>query len=280
MSDWLRASLIRLYPEGWRRRYGEEFAALLAARRLTPAAIGDVALGALDAHLQQGSLTMGRQRWSLYGRWLLLHAALGVAAFVLLEQLHGAGPRPAVLRHGVAVVLLACLVIGGVAQWLVLRRHLRLSAWWLLATVAGAGAGASALLLLGQRSRLSRGIFHGMFPEDLVLWAAICGVIGTGQWLQLRRTNRRAGWWVLASAVAGAGLLPANAIAAGVMRALANSAPVMEHYARPYALEWLAFRGIAGGILYALVTGLALAWLYRPPAQARAQPVASGVSGS
>jgi hypothetical protein len=43
--------LLRRYPEAWRRRYGDEFEALLAERPLGPFDVADVLLGALDAHL-------------------------------------------------------------------------------------------------------------------------------------------------------------------------------------------------------------------------------------
>jgi hypothetical protein len=43
--------LLRLYPPGWRGRYGEEFAALLAETRLSPFVVCDVVFGAVDARL-------------------------------------------------------------------------------------------------------------------------------------------------------------------------------------------------------------------------------------
>ncbi len=43
--------LLRLYPRDWRARYGDEFRALLEARPLTLTDALDVALNALDAHL-------------------------------------------------------------------------------------------------------------------------------------------------------------------------------------------------------------------------------------
>jgi hypothetical protein len=46
-----RTWLLRLYPTAWRSRYGEEFAALLDDYPLTPFALLDVCLGALDAHI-------------------------------------------------------------------------------------------------------------------------------------------------------------------------------------------------------------------------------------
>lgn len=41
--------LVRLYPPAWRRRYGDELAALLAEETLSPAALLDLLGGALDA---------------------------------------------------------------------------------------------------------------------------------------------------------------------------------------------------------------------------------------
>ena len=43
--------LIALYPAHWRRRYGEEFRAVLEMRPLGPFDVADVVLGALDARL-------------------------------------------------------------------------------------------------------------------------------------------------------------------------------------------------------------------------------------
>lgn len=46
--------LLLLYPRDWRARYGDEFAALLEEIPLTPLALLDVLLGALDARLAPG----------------------------------------------------------------------------------------------------------------------------------------------------------------------------------------------------------------------------------
>jgi len=45
--------LIALYPAHWRRRYGEEFRAVLETRPLGPFDVADVLLGALDARLSR-----------------------------------------------------------------------------------------------------------------------------------------------------------------------------------------------------------------------------------
>jgi hypothetical protein len=43
--------LLAVYPAGWRRRYGEEFRAVLESRPLGPFDVADVLIGALDARL-------------------------------------------------------------------------------------------------------------------------------------------------------------------------------------------------------------------------------------
>lgn len=43
--------LLRCYPARWRARDGDEFAAVLEVRPLSPFDVADVLLGALDAHL-------------------------------------------------------------------------------------------------------------------------------------------------------------------------------------------------------------------------------------
>jgi drug/metabolite transporter (DMT)-like permease len=43
--------MLRLYPARWRKRYGEEFAAVLAEQRASLGLVFDVLAGAIDAHL-------------------------------------------------------------------------------------------------------------------------------------------------------------------------------------------------------------------------------------
>jgi hypothetical protein len=62
--------LLALYPARWRRRYGEEFRAMLESRPLGPFDVADVLLGALDARstrfrLLQGSESRGGQNMVL-----------------------------------------------------------------------------------------------------------------------------------------------------------------------------------------------------------------------
>ena len=45
-------ALLRLYPKAWRDLYGNEFAAILAAQRMSPRLLLDIIGGAVDARLQ------------------------------------------------------------------------------------------------------------------------------------------------------------------------------------------------------------------------------------
>jgi DnaJ family protein C protein 28 len=51
-GDVKRSWLLALYPKAWRKRYGEEFLALLEETPLSPRAVADCLFGALDARLR------------------------------------------------------------------------------------------------------------------------------------------------------------------------------------------------------------------------------------
>jgi hypothetical protein len=53
--------LLRLYPRAWRRRYEDEFAAVLEQQPTSFRLILDVILGAIDAHLWPQALTAGHE---------------------------------------------------------------------------------------------------------------------------------------------------------------------------------------------------------------------------
>jgi hypothetical protein len=71
--------LLRLYPERWRARYGDEFVLVLADRPLGPFDIADVLLGALDAHLH----LRGHESASQHGRGVPMTLRMGGYAAIL-----------------------------------------------------------------------------------------------------------------------------------------------------------------------------------------------------
>jgi len=111
----------------------------------------------------------------------------------------------------------------GVTQWLVLRSRLPNSYWWILATAVGWFCG--------------RLIALGFFPPEygILAGSALGAVVGSCQWLILRKSVHRAYWWVIIS-----------------------------------ILGWTwAMTGVLGtyliGAVVGAVTGIALDFLYRQP---------------
>ncbi len=72
------ASLVRLYPRSWRRRYGDEMHALLDAGPLRPRASLDLARGALDAWLHPATPSRVPALAALVGGGLWTVAAAAV----------------------------------------------------------------------------------------------------------------------------------------------------------------------------------------------------------
>jgi hypothetical protein len=76
----MRSLILRLYPRRWRRRYGDEFGALLKEIRVTPLVVLDVLRGAAGARW--------RQSWRPVASGLValpfLVLAAGLAEFCLL----------------------------------------------------------------------------------------------------------------------------------------------------------------------------------------------------
>ena len=84
----------------------------------------------------------------------------------------------------------------GIGQWVLMRRHLERSVWWIVATVVGLAV-AGALMGTGTTEELAR---RGLNTETvgLVLGAAA----GVAQWVVLRLRSPRAIWWIPANVAA------------------------------------------------------------------------------
>jgi hypothetical protein len=133
-------------------------------------------------------------------------------------------------------------VITGSLQWLVLRRQIAGSGWWVLASIAAAAV--VGVVAFGV------GAVHP--PAGWVAGVGLFGtVVGVLQWLVLRQLRARAGWWVFAST---AGWL-AGGPGVGFVTWLVDG-PLGSFLAWPTL-----------GIVYGVVTGAALVWLWRqgPP---------------
>jgi hypothetical protein len=153
------------------------------------------------------------------------------------------------LTHGVLGGRFAHAILGivlgigiGAMQWLVLRRRLSRTGWWILATVA-VGYTIVHAGFMGFSASVNS-------LNALLRWTGIVAfggaVTGVLQWLVLRPQISRSGWWVLISTVSwGLSVTVARAFSWGVDDADAFGALI-----------------VTGAIL-GTVTGAALIWLLR-----------------
>ena len=145
--------------------------------------------------------------------------------------------------------LILVLVPPAVAQWLLLRRLLGLTPWWLVTIPLG------CLAFAGLVAAIPSGLWQVVDDEGIgtlsILSAILGALIGLGQWLILRRRVSGAEIWVAASA-AGIGLGFAAVLSTGLLDRSGFAA---------YAVVVLT---------YAMLSGAALAWMLARPAPMRA----------
>lgn len=74
---------------------------------------------------------------------------------------------------------------------------------WVAFSVAAAAVAGIVTLPLGARWSISHltGVSEGSLPSFVFGAVGAGAIIGTGQWLVLRKVAQQAGWWVLASAL-------------------------------------------------------------------------------
>jgi hypothetical protein len=183
-----------------------------------------------------------RPGWRIWFLWLMA-GAVGWGVGVEVGSLGVPGGLKS-LQSSPNIILAGYLgvaaggILGGVLQWLVLRRQITRAGRWVLASLGAAAV--VGVVIFGV----------GMVNADVgwVGGAVLFGtVVGALQWLVLRRQVARAGWWVLASTVGWVVGMPLGGI-----------------------FGWLAL-----GAAYGAITGTALVWLLRqaPPGADHASAV-------
>jgi hypothetical protein len=155
--------------------------------------------------------------------WLLANflafaagGALGGGTLRILEQPYYGSNVSAIdaayiqaISAGLSFAIFGALV--GTAHWLVLRRALR-AGWWAPATCLGWGLAGAASAFNAGGSVSTIGPEAGPLPPLLALLVVpplVVLLLGSGQWLLLRREFDGAGWWALVNVVgliAGFGL--------------------------------------------------------------------------
>jgi len=174
------ALLLALYPVRWRRRYGEEFRAVLESRPLGPFDVADVLLGALDARL-----TPNRLPDSAGGHLMLLRigglgAVLGgMAWFVgiaVSSGIGGDGGRPWVGLMLLGTVGLLVALIGLSA----FQGHRDPTLAWVAVIIPGAGAAVASIGIAGMLVLPENGSLLGIWsPWDLWILGMFANLIGS-----------------------------------------------------------------------------------------------------
>ncbi len=206
--------------------------------------------------------SIGTAQWLVLRRqvsqtvWWVLASTVGLAvgnavALAVFEAVGLTGGSH--FSGGAVAFVLFGAVAGasvGIAQWLVLRRHIPGAGWWVLASTVGLPVGFAVGFAVLEAVGLTGGSHFSGGAGSLVLFGAVAGAsVGIAQWLVLRRYIPGAGWWVLASIVGSAAAFAVIfTVTAGVEETVGY-----------------AGGGAVGGALYGAITGAALVWLLRQP---------------
>jgi hypothetical protein len=144
--------------------------------------------------------------------------------------------------------------VMGVAQGLVLRRHTPMNAWWVLASIVGGALGLALGMPMADALMLPSSVPTVRGAATAIAWrvaiqagvtGAVVGIVmGSAQWLVLRRFIRSAGWWVI---VNGLGWMAALGLGAAII----NGAGL---------IGALLLSGLTGGV----ITGIVMQrWLHQ-----------------
>jgi len=176
------ALLLRLYPAAWRRRYGDEFAAVLEERPLGPFDVADVLLGALDAHLHRRGL------WTESGprKGFVMTLRVGGLAAILFGLVWALGIAWASASDtDDDIVAVGLTIIGEVSLIVALiglsafqaRQHHRLV--WLSVLVPAVGALVTIVGTFGMETQGDEAWIAGLSPWGVFVLGMIGMAIGS-----------------------------------------------------------------------------------------------------
>ena len=191
-----------------------------------------------------------RRIWSaLWITWIVANALGGL----LVGTLEAGGLQVA------ATLVLSGPILGAV-QWLVLKRALRIGPIWILGSTVGWLAGTALSMAASPLVDPLVAALLNSFGQWEVLWlnaikqTLILTVLGLAHWAMLRQRIPEAGWWIVASALAGLaqGTVQASFCAAAC-EPITTSLGSMVATGLTYSIGWMAYSIVTG---YALVRSL------------------------
>jgi hypothetical protein len=179
----MRRFLVRLYPAGWRARYGEEFEALLEERPLGPFDVADIVLSAIDARLRpRGVAAAGDHARGVLmtlrigGIAAILGGALWVVSLTGASVIQGPDGQP---WQGLFILSLGALLVamiglsgdqGRKQPWLV----------WAAVAIPIVGAAISAVGMVGMAVIGDAPFLLGASPWEVWVLGTVALIIGSG----------------------------------------------------------------------------------------------------
>ena len=188
--------------------------------------------------------------WSFWFQWVLTNMVGGVVGFFvgLFVGWLAVQWTNTIGSIGLAVFGAVFGAVVGSLQWWVLRKRLSQARWWILATVL-----VSAILFSTAEvlSNAASDVVSNTVIQGVVISSLIGLVIGSAQWLVLRKQLSQSHWWILAS----------------VLGITATLFAIFYSSRFEQISIWDLILGLLGisGIIYGVITGFALVWLLRQP---------------
>jgi hypothetical protein len=145
-----------------------------------------------------------QEAFSLLVAWTfanLLGWAAGLVAAGILAPLAARSPFPWHYDTDMAIAYVSLVLLGitiGIAQWIVLRRHLPRATPWIFATIIGY---LLSVIIFAIANNDAARLLSTEVVNNLILFGLMGIAIGASQWWVLRRHYGRSGLWVLASTV-------------------------------------------------------------------------------
>lgn len=207
--------LIRLYPAGWRARYGEEFEALLEERPLGPFDVADIVLSAIDARTRPrgvaaaGDHTRGvLMTLRLGGVAAIVGGALWLISLVGASVIQGVNGQPWQALFVVALLALLIAMIGLSGN----QGREQPALVWAAVAIPIIGALVSAVGMVGMSIVGDAPLLFGASPWEVWALGTIALIIGSGLFglvsLRARGPSRAGATLLVVGAVGAVAALP------------------------------------------------------------------------
>jgi len=136
--------------------------------------------------------------WFVWLLWSFASGLGGAVGFALADAVLNTFSEALYMAMAEIVIFGFLGTAMGILQWLVLRKHFSQAGWWVAASAVG-----GTLVGIGVVS------YGNKVQGNLVIFYSLVGIIlGTLQWLVLRRRISQSGWWMVVSLLGWALAVP------------------------------------------------------------------------